>query len=76
MFRHFSCITGASKGIGAEITVKLARAGCTVVGLARSDDKIRDLNQRLENSTGKIVAIKCDVENENDIKDAFQRVTN
>lgn len=76
-FAHFSCVTGASKGIGAEICVKMANAGCVVIGLARSVDKIRELNNRLDNgngSVGKIVAYKCDVENENEIKKAFQWV--
>lgn len=46
-----------------------------MIGLARSVDKISELNQRLEiGSIGKIVGIKCDLENENEIQDAFKWV--
>ena len=31
-------VTGASRGIGASITQKLASAGATVVGIARSSE--------------------------------------
>lgn len=70
--RHNSCVMGASKGIGAEICLKLADAGCTVIGLARTVKKIDELSTELSNgSPGKIIGRKCDVESEYDIKDAF-----
>lgn len=72
-----SCVTGASQGIGAEICVKLANAGHSVIGLARRAEKVRDLSVRVEsNCRGIIVGRKCDVQNENDIKESFNWVRN
>lgn len=69
-----SCVTGASRGIGAKICTRLALHGFTVIGLARSDDKIHNLGNNLEVGRGKIIGWKCDVENETEIHDAFKRV--
>jgi NADP+-dependent farnesol dehydrogenase len=66
-------VTGASRGIGAEISLKLADAGCTVIGLARTVDKINELSLNLTNgSPGKIIGRKCDIENEEEVKEAFE----
>lgn len=51
----------------------MADAGCTVIGLARTVDKINELSQNLTNgSPGKIIAVKCDVEVEDEVKEAFE----
>jgi len=71
----FRCVTGASKGIGAEICLKLANDGDIVIGLARSVEKIIELNEQVKSdSVGKIVGRKCDVTNESDIVAAFSCV--
>ena len=44
----FSCVTGASSGIGADICVELAKNGSIVIGLARRVDKITELNERFD----------------------------
>lgn len=70
-----SCVTGASRGIGAKICTRLALHGFTVIGLARSDDKVQNLGNNLEVGTkGKIIGWKCDVESETEIQDAFKQV--
>lgn len=33
-------VTGASSGIGADLSIALAKVGMTVVGIARRDNKI------------------------------------
>ncbi|KAG5679027.1 hypothetical protein PVAND_008629 [Polypedilum vanderplanki] len=72
------CVTGASSGIGSEICVELAKNGSNVViGLARRVDKINELNERLpEELKGKIIGRKCDVENEEEINNAFVFIKN
>lgn len=55
--------------------MKLAVAGYTVIGLARSENKVKELNNNLEPGTkGKIIGRQCDVENEIDIHEAFEWV--
>ncbi|CRK95666.1 CLUMA_CG009124, isoform A, partial [Clunio marinus] len=67
------CVTGASRGIGAEICLELANHGFIVIGLARGINKIQELSKRIENDKhGKIIARKCNVENENEILESFQ----
>jgi short-subunit dehydrogenase len=44
-------ITGASSGIGEELADNFARGGFNLVLVARSEDKLRDLAQRLEKET-------------------------
>ncbi|KAG5668472.1 hypothetical protein PVAND_016411 [Polypedilum vanderplanki] len=67
-------ITGASSGIGAAITLSLASHGLTVIGLARRSENVEELSKKLENSEGKIIAIKCDVADLNSIKNAFKEI--
>lgn len=81
-------VTGASSGIGACIATSLVKIGMKVVGCARrverlqvakdienqcSDIKTKDnmLNQ-LNNQTGKMFAVKCDIQSEHDIQNLFQ----
>ncbi|XP_065913784.1 dehydrogenase/reductase SDR family member 11-like [Dysidea avara] len=60
-------ITGASAGIGYELSKRLVQLGVVVVGCARNIAAIENLSQELSTSGGKLVAIKCDVGKEEDI---------
>jgi short-subunit dehydrogenase len=42
-------ITGASSGIGEELALQLARAGAKLILSARNEEKLHDLQQKLEN---------------------------
>jgi NADP+-dependent farnesol dehydrogenase len=56
--------------------VELAKCGSTVIGLARRVDKINELNDRLDDDLkGKIIGKKCDVESEEEIREAFAFVS-
>ncbi|XP_017889793.1 farnesol dehydrogenase-like [Ceratina calcarata] len=64
-------VTGASAGIGAAITKQLVSHGMVVAGLARRVEKIKELEQSLEECSGKLYAIECDVSNEESVTAAF-----
>ncbi|XP_069683468.1 farnesol dehydrogenase-like isoform X2 [Periplaneta americana] len=67
-------VTGASAGIGAAIAQELVKKGLKVVGLARREDRIKELSETLSSEPGKLYALKCDVTKEADVKDAFEWV--
>lgn len=65
-------VTGASSGIGAAITLDLARAGVIVVGLARRKERIDELRQQLPaDAQSRVHSFRCDVAVEADILAAF-----
>ncbi|XP_003384816.1 PREDICTED: dehydrogenase/reductase SDR family member 11-like [Amphimedon queenslandica] len=66
-------VTGASSGIGAGIAESLVKNGMIVLGAARDVERIKKLSDSLGTtaSGGKLVGMKCDVTNEDDIKSVF-----
>lgn len=64
-------VTGASAGIGEEISRLLVNAGVNVVGLARGIEKMREFQKTLDKKKGKFYPIACDLTQENDILHAF-----
>lgn len=65
-------VTGASSGIGAAIAIDLLNAGVNVVGLARRQERVEALKASIATTaTGQLHAIKCDLTNEDDIRQAF-----
>uniref|UniRef100_A0A3B3Y3R8 Uncharacterized protein n=1 Tax=Poecilia mexicana TaxID=48701 RepID=A0A3B3Y3R8_9TELE len=66
-------VTGASVGIGATIAKELVRYGMTVVGCARSLDKIQALAVECKNAghSGVLIPMKCDLTNAEDIQSMF-----
>ena len=54
-------VTGASAGLGAQLSGDLARAGATVVGLARNDERLEKLETDLRTFTPASRTILCDV---------------
>lgn len=70
-------VTGASSGIGAAIAVDLVKAGVNVVGLARRLERIEALKELIPDGTNaKLYALKCDLTNEEEIKNAFAWIIN
>jgi NADP+-dependent farnesol dehydrogenase len=66
----FAIITGASSGIGKNISIALAKNGINVIGLARREHKIEQYAQEIVgDGFGKIYARKCDVTDRQMIKD-------
>jgi short-subunit dehydrogenase len=54
-------LTGASSGIGWATAVALARAGATVVGSARREERLKELVEGIERRGGTALAVACDV---------------
>jgi hypothetical protein len=54
-------VTGASSGLGAQLSMDLARAGATVVGLARSTDRLDKLATDLRTFSPGSATFTCDV---------------
>lgn len=65
-------VTGASKGIGAEIARQLAAEGAAVVvNYARSNDAAERIVQEIKRNGGTAVAVQADVANPADVKRLF-----
>ncbi|XP_075210575.1 uncharacterized protein LOC142317921 [Lycorma delicatula] len=64
-------VTGASAGIGSSISEALVKHGMIVIGLARRENKLQELSERLEGSKGKFHPFKADISQEVDILNAF-----
>lgn len=65
-------VTGASAGIGAAITVGLAKSGLIVVGLARRAEKVEALKQKLGGASGELHAFECNVASYESVCTAFE----
>lgn len=65
-------VTGASSGIGASIVVDLVKAGMTVVGLARRQERVDELREKVPSELkNKLHSYSCDVSNDESIVEAF-----
>jgi NADP+-dependent farnesol dehydrogenase len=69
-------VTGASSGIGAAIVRSFAEAGINVIALARRLENIESLKKELENESGKVTAIRCDVSDRKSVEEAFKIIEN
>jgi len=70
-------VTGGSRGIGAEIARKLARAGCDIaINYFNSHDKAAALCEELRNSGRNAIALQCNVADETSVKEMFAEFTN
>ncbi|XP_065351227.1 farnesol dehydrogenase-like [Cloeon dipterum] len=67
-------VTGASSGIGAAIARTLALSAMKVVGVARREERVKELAAELqkEGAKGEIFPVQGDVTNETDIKRVMQ----
>lgn len=64
-------VTGASRGIGLEVSRLLARDGIRVAMVARSTTELEARARELGNDA---VAVRCDISNPDDVAAAIQRV--
>ena len=66
-------ISGASSGLGKQMTYAFAEAGASLVILARRIEKLEDIKKELEKKGTKVLAIKCDVTSTADIRNAAKK---
>lgn len=63
-------ISGASSGLGMQMSYAFARQGASLVLLARRIERLNELKEKLEKKGTKVLAIKCDVTNTKDVNNA------
>ena len=63
-------ITGASSGLGRQMSMAFAKQGASLVILARRMDRLKELKLELEKNGTRVLAIKCDVTDTNNINEA------
>ncbi len=65
-------ITGASSGIGRDIAKELAKRGYDIVIVARSEDKLNELKNEINNV--KVESIPMDISNLDNCKELYEKV--
>ena len=66
-------ISGASSGLGKQMTYAFANAGASLVILARRIEKLEELKEEIEKIGVRVLAIKCDVTSTEDIDNAAKK---
>jgi len=67
-------LTGASSGIGLELAKKIAGENCNLALISRRIDIIEKLAADLSNLDSKVIAVKCDIGNKDEVGAAFREV--
>ena len=67
-------LTGASSGIGFELAKKIAAEKCNLALLNRRVNVIEKLSSELSAYGSKVIAVKCDVTNKDEVVLAFGEV--
>ena len=67
-------ISGASSGLGKQMSKAFANQGADLVILARRIEKLEELKEELEKKGVKVLALKCDVTSSEDINNAASKV--
>ncbi|CAN5902114.1 SDR family NAD(P)-dependent oxidoreductase [soil metagenome] len=65
---HTALVTGAGRGMGRAISLELARAGATVVVVARTQSEIDAVAQEITQAGGRAIAIAADVGSDEQIE--------
>ena len=66
-------VTGASSGLGSRFAQVLAANGAAVALVARRADRLKDLQQKIEQAGGKAIALEGDVLDRSSMKRAFDQ---
>ena len=63
-------VTGASSGIGRQVSIAIGAEGANVALLARSEDKLEETRKQVEDAGGCAVAVPADVTEPEQVQDA------
>ncbi|MGK7390080.1 MAG: SDR family oxidoreductase [Candidatus Cyclobacteriaceae bacterium M2_1C_046] len=75
MFKNkYIWITGASSGIGKEMAIQFAQQGAHVAVSARRTERLNELVKEIEQLGQKALAVSCDVADENQVKEAMDKI--
>ena len=66
-------ITGASSGLGKQMAIGFANQGADLVLMARRVERLEELKEELEKKGVKVLPLKCDVTNTDDIRKAAKQ---
>ena len=66
-------ITGATKGIGKEIAIKLSNCGANITLVARNKKDLMKIKKIIDSSGNKSIAISADVSNLNSFNDIISQ---
>jgi short-subunit dehydrogenase len=69
-------ITGASSGIGASLSIALAKKGHRVVLFSRNKEKLDTIKEKILENNGEALVIPGDVTDISSIEEAFKKVIN
>lgn len=72
MIKKLVLVTGASSGIGKEISKKLCLEGYEIILSSRSKKKLEILNEELKELGYKSHVIPCDIRNEKEVKKLYE----
>ena len=71
---NVAVITGASSGLGRQMSIGFAKQGADLVIMARRIELLEELKKELEKYGVKVMQIKCDVTNTDDINNSARKV--
>ena len=71
---NVAVITGASSGLGRQMSIGFAKQGADLVIMARRIELLEELKIELEKYGVKVMPIKCDVTNTDDVNSAARKV--
>lgn len=72
--KKITIISGASRGIGRAVSLRLAHEGHFVAVLARNAEEIGELEHEIDEAGGKALSIVCDISDEQQVNDAVAEV--
>ena len=66
-------VTGAAAGIGRAVAIRFAQYGAKVAILALNEEKLEYVKKQIEAYTKDVIAIKCDISNEEEVYAAVKK---
>ena len=66
-------ITGAGRGIGKDIALRLAGEGCSIIAVSRTASELEKTVDEVKGMGGKAIAVVADLSKKNEIDRVFSR---